>query len=166
MTPTRGTVFLVGFMGAGKTTVGRALARMLAWDFVDLDERIVEVEHRSIAAILGSAGEPYFRALEARLLDELRGRTRLVVACGGGTYAHEPSRSRIDSMGVAVWLQVPFALALSRCEGGVTRPLLRDPSQAETLYHARLPAYRKAPLRLEAEGMTPEEAAERIAALL
>jgi shikimate kinase len=159
-------VFLVGFMGAGKTTVGRALARVLSWDFVDLDERIVEEEHRSIAAILDSSGEPYFRALEARLLDDLRGRTRLVVACGGGTYAHEPSRSRIDSMGAAVWLQVPIALALSRCEGGTIRPLLRDPARAESLYHARLPAYRMAPLRIEAAGMSPEEAAERIAALL
>jgi shikimate kinase len=64
------------------------------------------------------------------------------------------------------WLQVPIALALSRCEGGTIRPLLRDPVQAETLYHARLPAYRRAPLRLEAAGMSPEEAAERIAALL
>ena len=166
MTPSRGMVFLVGFMGAGKSTVGRALARLMSWDFVDLDERVVEVEHRSIAAILDASGEPYFRALEAQLLDELRGRSRLVVACGGGTYAHEPSRSRIDSMGVAVWLQVPIALALSRCDGGTTRPLLRDPSQAETLYRARLPAYRKAPLRLEAEGISPQEAAERIAALL
>ena len=166
MLPEPSAVFLVGFMGAGKTTTGRALARLLGWEFIDLDERIVETERRGIAEILRASGEPYFRQLEARLLAELRGRGRLVVACGGGTYAHEGSRALIDGMGTAVWIQVPLDLALARCEKGAARPLLQGAAQAEALYRARLPAYRTAPLRLEAEGLSPDEAAQRIAALL
>src|SRR5436309_14232462 len=104
MTEPHGPIFLVGFMGAGKTTTGRALARLLGWDFVDLDERIVDVERRSIAEIFRQEGEAYFRRIEAEILGSIRGRPRLVVACGGGTYAQDGTRSLIDGMGRAVWL--------------------------------------------------------------
>ena len=83
----RGPIFLVGFMGTGKTTIGGALARLLRWDFVDMDARIAEQERRSISSIFGQEGEAYFRRLEIGVLESLRGRLRLVVACGGGIYA-------------------------------------------------------------------------------
>ena len=167
MPEARGPVFLIGFMGAGKTTAGRALARLLGWDFVDLDDRIVEDEGRGIAQIFKEDGEAYFRRREADLLKSLRGRSRLVVACGGGTYAAGPCRELIDGMGRAVWLLLPLAQVLERCAGqGQDRPLLRDVAQAEALYLARLPAYRAAPLRVDAEGLSPDQIAERIAALL
>lgn len=162
----RGAVFLVGFMGAGKTTIGRALAGLLGRPFVDLDERIVEAEGRSIARILEESGEPYFREREREVLLGLGRRPIQVVACGGGTYAHEPSRQVIDAAGTAVWLQVPPAVALARCGSGSGRPLLRSPEQALALYQARLPAYRSAPLHVDVDGLTPAEAAERIAAVL
>jgi len=161
-----GLVFLIGFMGAGKTTVGRALARIMGWDFVDLDEEIVGAEHRSIAQIFAHEGEKYFRRLEAEILASLRSRLRLVVACGGGTYANEESRTLIDRMGLAVWIQVPLEQALARCDKGPGRPLLRDEARAEALYRARLPFYRAAGLRVDAAGLTPEQIAERIARLL
>jgi len=159
-------VFLVGFMGAGKTTVGRALARLLGWEFVDLDDRIVEASGRSIPEIFAGRGEAHFRELEAEILADLRGRTRIVVACGGGTYAHDRSRALIDAIGRAVWLHAPLAQALARCENGPARPMLRDAAHAEALYAARLPAYRAAPLRVDIEGLGQEEVAERIADLL
>ena len=159
-------IFLVGFMGSGKTTTGRALAMLLGWEFVDLDERIVESEGRDIAAILRERGEPYFRQLEWRLLESMRGRPRVVVACGGGTYAHPPSHDSIDGMGTAVWLQLPIQTALQRCEVGRARPLLQGPAQAKALYRRRLPAYRSAPLHVDVEGLSPDEAAARIAARL
>ena len=162
----RGAVFLVGFMGSGKTTVGSALARLLAADFVDLDETLASREGRSVARIIEESGEPRFRDLETRLLSELRGRERLVVACGGGTYTHPPSRAIIDSSGTSVWLQVPLALALLRCVDGPARPLLRGTDQAEALFRARVPAYRLAALHVAIEGLSPEQAAERIASLL
>jgi shikimate kinase len=162
----RDAVFLVGFMGAGKTTVGRALAMLLGRLFIDLDDRIVALEGRSIAAILADSGEPYFRACERSVLSAIELRPPPVVACGGGTYAHEPSRRLIDSLGIAVWIQVPLEIALSRCQAGADRPLLRGPAQAHALYQARLPSYRSAPLHVDVEGLTPDEAAARIAALL
>jgi shikimate kinase len=166
MKEAREPIFLIGFMGAGKSTTGRALARLLAWDFIDLDDLIVDAERRSIPEIFRQEGEAYFRRVEVDLLKSLRGRSRLVVGCGGGTYAQAATRDLIDAMGRAVWLQVPLVQALARCEGGPARPLLKDAAQAEALYVARLPAYRSAPLRVEVEGLTPEQVAERIMAIL
>ncbi|HEU4401245.1 MAG TPA: shikimate kinase [Candidatus Polarisedimenticolia bacterium] len=166
MAEAKGPVFLVGFMGAGKTTTGKALARLLGWDFLDLDELIVAAERRSIAQIFQQDGEAHFRRVETEILAGLRVRPRLVVACGGGTYAWEASRALIDRIGRAVWIQVPLREALARCDSGPARPLLKDEDQAEGLYLARLPAYRSAPLCVEAEGLSPEEIAERVAALL
>jgi len=162
----RAPVFLVGFMGAGKTTIGRALGSLLGREFVDLDDLIVEQDGRSIARILEESGEPYFRDLEARLLAGLRGRGALVVACGGGTYAHPVSHAVIDGLGTAVWIQAPLAVMLERCGAGAGRPLLGTPDESRALYEIRLPAYRTAPLQVDVDGLTPEEAAERIAARL
>jgi shikimate kinase len=159
-------LFLVGFMGAGKTTVGQALARLLAWDFLDLDDAIVAAEGRDIARIFAESGEAHFRERERAVLAGLEGRRRLVVACGGGTYAHPPAAQLIDRLGVAVWLEVPIGLCLRRAAHGPPRPLLKGTRQAEALYRTRLPRYRAAPLRIEAERLTPEAAAERIVALL
>jgi shikimate kinase len=159
-------LFLVGFMGAGKTTVGQALARLLGWDFLDLDDAIEAAEGRSIARIFQESGEPHFRDRERELLAGLEGRRRLVVACGGGTYAHPPAAQVIDRLGVAVWVEAPLGLCLRRAAHGPPRPLLKGPRQAEALYRARLPRYRTAPLRIDAERLTPEAAAERIVALL
>jgi shikimate kinase len=162
----RASIFLVGFMGAGKTTIGRALGRLLVREFVDLDDRIAEEDGRSITRILQESGEPYFRDLETRILAALRGREALVVACGGGTYANPVSHAVIDGLGTAVWLQAPLPVMLARCGGGAGRPLLGRPEEAQALYLSRLPAYRTARLQIDVEGLTPDEAAERIAARL
>ena len=156
-------VFLVGFMGVGKTTTGRLLAPILGCDFLDLDDLIVAADGRPIPRILAESGEPFFRETERRLLAELDRDQPLVVACGGGTYAHAPSRRVIDAAGTAVWLQLPLVIALERCGAGEGRPLLRDPEQARALYAARLPAYRAAALHVDVEGLTPDEAAARVA---
>jgi len=161
-----GVVFLVGFMGAGKTTVGGILARLLRWDFVDLDELIVAADRRAIPVIFAAEGEAYFRRLEREILASLRGRSRLVVACGGGTYANDESRRLIDRMGRVVWIQVPLPQALARCEAAAGRPLLQGAAQADTLYRSRLPSYRAAGLHVDADGLSAEEVAERIAGLL
>jgi len=159
-------VFLIGFMGAGKTTVGRHLARLLGWDFLDLDERIVANERLGIAQIFAVKGEAYFRRLETEILASLPGRARLVVACGGGTYAHDESRRLIDHLGRAVWIRLPLEVALRRCAGDAGRPLLKTAAQADELYRRRLPSYRAASLHVDALGLSAEEVAERIAGLL
>lgn len=150
-------------MGAGKSTAGRALARRLGWDFLDLDEEIEAAEKRTITRIFAEEGEAYFRRQEAALLARLRGRVRLVVACGGGTYAQEKSRLLIDRIGLAVWIHVPLQEALRRCGPGIDRPLFKDAAQAEALYLKRLPSYRAAALRVDAAGLGPEQIAMRIA---
>lgn len=161
-----GLVFLIGFMGAGKTTVGRHLARLLGWDFVDLDEEIVAAERRSIPQIFALEGEAYFRRREGDILASLRDRTRLIVACGGGTYAHEDNRRLIDRLGRSVWIQLPLEVALRRCASVQGRPLLKDGAQAEALYRRRLPSYRAAALHVDAQDLSAHEVAERIAGLL
>jgi shikimate kinase len=162
----RRAIFLIGFMGAGKTTAGRALARLLGWEFIDLDERIVAADGRTIERIFREAGEPYFRRLETDILATLQKRPRIVVACGGGTYAQEASRALIDRAGIAVWVRVALQTALARCAGSAGRPLLRSAAQAEALYRRRLGSYRAAPLRVDADGLSPEEVAERIVGML
>ena len=159
-------VFLIGFMGVGKTTVGRHLARLLGWDFLDLDERIMAIERLDIAQIFAVKGEAHFRRLETEILASLDGRSRVVVACGGGTYAHEDSRRLIDRLGRAVWIRLPLEVALRRCAGETGRPLLKSAAQADELYRRRLPSYRSASLHVEAHGLSAEEVAERIAGLL
>ena len=162
----RGPIFLIGFMGAGKTTVGTSLAFRLGWDFIDLDDLVVESEGRSIARIFDEDGESHFRDLELRLLVSLEGGHRLVVACGGGTYAREEGRTVIDGMGRAIWLRIPLSRALERCADGTERPLLGDPARVEVLYRERLRWYRTAPYNLDTEGLTPEQAAEKIVSML
>lgn len=166
MTGSARAVFLVGFMGVGKSTAGRALARLLDWEFIDLDERIVATDGRSIEQIFREAGEPHFRRLEAGILASLQARPRIVVACGGGTYAQPANRERIAMMGPAVWIELPLETALLRCGGSAGRPLLHSVSQAEALYRRRLPAYRTAPLHVNAGGLEPEAVAEAIARIL
>lgn len=159
-------LFLVGFMGVGKSSTGRALARLLGWEFIDLDERIVAADGRSIERIFRESGESCFRALETDILSSLQDRPRIVVACGGGTYAREENRMLIGRMGRAVWIQLPLETALQRCAGSAGRPLLKSAAQAEDLYRRRLPHYRSAPYQVDAEGLGPEEVAECIARML
>jgi shikimate kinase len=156
-------IFLVGFMGAGKTTAGRALARLLGWEFIDLDERVVAADGRSIERIFREEGEVFFRRLESGILASLDGRDRIVVACGGGTYAQQANRELIDRMGLAVWIRLPLRAALARCAGSAGRPLLQTAAQAEALYRRRLPSYRAARLHVDADGLQAEEVAEAIA---
>jgi shikimate kinase len=101
---TRHQIYLVGFMGAGKTTAGRDLAGMLGWDFADLDEAICRSQNRSIAEIFAERGEPHFRRVETAVLAQLARVPRLVVATGGGTYVAEENRRLVEAAGWSVWL--------------------------------------------------------------
>lgn len=156
-------VFLVGFMGAGKTTVGALLARHLGREFLDLDTHIAEAEGRSIGQIFTGSGEAYFRELELKTLETLRGRTGLVVACGGGSYASDRGRSLIDRLGLTVWLDVSLAVGVARCRGERHRPLLADAAATRRLFDARRPLYALAAHRIDGTGLSAEQAATRIA---
>ena len=143
-------VYLCGCRGAGKTTVGRALAKRLGWQSVDIDEIIEQRERLTVAEIFARHGEAYFRAAERSvLLDHLPPR-HLVVATGGGTFADVQNRAAINRDGVSVWLDVPLDRLVARLPADGRRPLAADRAGFERLYHQRRTAYDQAHLRLDA----------------
>ena len=143
-------IYLVGFMGAGKTTVARALARRLDWQSVDVDELIEQRERQSVADIFAKHGEAYFRSLERQVLAEQMGPRHLVVATGGGTFADVQNRAAINNDGVSVWLDVPLDRLIGRVPAGGRRPLASDRAGFERLYYQRRAAYEQAHVRLDA----------------
>jgi shikimate kinase len=143
-------IYLVGFMGAGKSTVARALARRLGWEAVDVDETVERREHLSVSQIFASRGEPYFRTVERAVLFEQLGRPHLVVATGGGTFADPQNRAAINADGVSVWLDVPLERLIERVPADGRRPLAADRAGFERLYHVRRTAYMQAHVRLDA----------------
>jgi shikimate kinase len=145
-------LYLVGFMGAGKTTVARALAARLDWRAVDIDEVIEAREQATVADVFARHGEPYFRAVERAVLMEQIGSRNVIVATGGGTYADLQNRAVINADGVAVWLDVPLERLIARIPSDGRRPLAADRSGFERLYHQRRAAYQQAHVRLDAGG--------------
>ena len=162
-------IFLTGFMGAGKTAVGRRLGERLGLPFADLDEEIERRSGLTVREIFDRSGEPEFRRLERATLVELIDRPDLVLATGGGTPAFEPTARLLESGGVTVWLNPPFATIVERIGalGKQTRPLFRDETEAWRLYRSRLTAYRASDLRVDvAPGETEDEVAARVALLV
>jgi shikimate kinase len=143
-------VYLVGFMGAGKTSVGRALAARLDWQAVDIDELIEQREHLPVSEIFSRHGEPYFRAAEREVLAEQLASRHVVVATGGGTFVDPPNRAVINRDGVSVWLDAPLERLIARIPSDGRRPLAADRVALERLFNARRAAYEHAHVRLDA----------------
>jgi shikimate kinase len=143
-------VYLVGFMGAGKTSVARGLARRLDWRAVDIDELIEQREHQTVADLFAHRGEAYFRSVERAVLLEQVGRPHLVVATGGGTFIDPQNRSVIAHDGVSVWLDVPIERLIARVPADGRRPLAADRAEFERLFALRRPAYERADIRIDA----------------
>jgi shikimate kinase len=169
----RRVVVITGFMGAGKTTVGRALAKLLSEPFIDLDDAVREVEGRGPRELIDEEGEEYFREAETRALSHVleRGQAR-VVATGGGAWTLARNRSLVAEHGcLSVWLDAPFELCLRRIDGeGArdSRPFARDAERAARLYEERRAAYRQADLRVHVptDAGAEQLAAEIVAALV
>lgn len=160
------SVYLVGFMAAGKTTVGSLLAAELELPFVDLDALVVARSGRPIADIWREAGEPRFRALEREALVAVAGR-RAVVATGGGTMVERGNRELLRDTGTVLWLRVPFAVIWERCEeSNDLRPLWRDQAQLRRLYQERLPAYREADYAIDVTQEEPQAVARILARIV
>ena len=164
--PIRRLVLLLGFMGCGKTTVGRLLAERLAWRFVDLDEELERRQGRTINQVFAEQGEPFFRQVERRLLEECLQRAELeptVVALGGGTFAQPANAELIRARGgVTVWLECPLEELRRRCRGMTNRPLFRDAASFQLLYQQRLPFYQQADFRVDADRSDPAAVVEEI----
>ncbi len=161
-----GCIFLVGFMGAGKTSVGRAMAELIGFDFIDLDEIIQARAGKTISAIFAEDGEAAFRRMEREAIISYRGRKRTVVALGGGAYISEENRAIIRSIGKSVWLDCPLEICLKRTMGDDSRPLLKSELEMKRLYESRLPFYSLADFVVRSAGESIEEAARRIVEML
>lgn len=156
-------VYLVGFMGAGKTTVARALARRLDWRMEDIDDRIERRERRDIPTIFRQEGEAYFRAIEKEELVRLLPERGTVVATGGGTIVDPVARELMLRDGAVIWLDAPFETILQRVPLDGRRPLASDRTAMERLYNQRLMAYSRAHLRVDAGHRSVEELVDQIA---
>jgi shikimate kinase len=166
-------VFLVGFMGAGKSSVGRALGQRLSWLFEDLDDRVVQSEGRSIAEIFCHSGEAAFRLVEHSALKQVcselkRGASR-IIALGGGAFAQRANMDLLRSSGAPiVFLSAPVEELWARCarqaaENGIERPLLQDLDQFRALHDSRRKSYMKASLKIETAGLGVDAIAAEIA---
>ena len=145
-------LYLVGFMGAGKSTVARALGARLRWRVEDVDLRIEARERRSIATIFAQSGEAYFRQAERQVLSELLPQREIIVATGGGTFVEPDSRALMLADGAVAWLDVPFTRLLQRIPADGRRPLASDRAKMEQLYARRQLAYAEAHVRIDASG--------------
>ena len=160
---------LAGFMGSGKTTVGRLLAAQLGRRFVDLDERVEQAAGVTIREIFERSGEQRFRELEREILVRVLGEIAggggaAVVALGGGTWTFAQTQNRLllqNAGATMVWLDCPLEELVGRCATMTNRPLFRDEASVRDLYHQRLPSYRTADFRVDGSG-EPREVVARI----
>lgn len=157
-------IYLIGFMGAGKTTVGRELGRRIGAPFFDLDDLVESAEKMSIKDIFAQHGEPYFRKRERDILRSTHYLEDAVIATGGGTFTFEENIQFIQSEGVSVYLSAPYSLLRSRIgDKAAERPMFRDDIAAHELYNTRLRFYKMSDIILDIrEDETPMEIVERI----
>src|SRR5512139_1979955 len=162
-------VVLVGFMGSGKTSVGRELARKLRADFVDMDERIERVAGKPIREIFSAEGEPAFREREKAALREALSVPGRVVATGGGAFLDEGNRTLLSAYAPVVYLEARAETLLARLPGKSDRPLLRGEDRGRIvrdLLARRAPGYQRADHTVATDGLTVGEVADRVVALL
>jgi len=159
-------LFLVGFMAAGKSTIGKTLAKRLGYEFLDSDAIIESNAGRSIPEIFASLGEDEFRNLERNTLKSLSGLTRAVVALGGGAYIAEENREILRSIGITIWIDCPFELCWSRVSKETHRPLLKSYTEMAALLEERRPAYERADLKIEIGSRPPARIVREIIEVL
>ncbi len=158
------TVFLCGFMGCGKTTVGKIAAKKLGCTFCDTDDMIVEDQKMSIPDIFAQKGEPYFRKVEAEIVKSMCGKPA-VVACGGGAMLNPDTAAAAAESGAVVFLDVDFETCYERICDDKNRPIAASSSKEELRerFNARRDIYlRHSTIQLDSSG-SPMETADKIA---
>lgn len=161
------TVFLCGFMGCGKSTTGKILAKNLGLSYIDSDEFIVEQEGMTIPEIFEKKGEPYFRKVEAEVIKSLCGKNA-VVSCGGGAMLNSDTAAYARENGCVVFMDVPFESCYERIKGDSNRPIVINstPEELKQLYFKRYPIYRQNATIMAECLSTPLNSAEIIKNLL
>ena len=165
-------VVLIGFMGAGKTTVGLALAKRLRWNFLDLDDVIEERERRTVAEIFALFGESAFRSMEsealAALLQDRQAGSDLILALGGGAFVQKENRDALSSAGaITVLLEAPVEELRRRCRAERTvRPLARQDARFNELFAARRADYALARFTVQTMNKSVQQVTAEIEKLL
>ncbi|MBM3812985.1 MAG: shikimate kinase [Acidimicrobiia bacterium] len=159
-------LYLVGFMGSGKSTVGRLLADDLGWSFVDLDDEIEAEAKVTITEIFQQLGEPEFRKREHEALQKRVRKVQcgvpMVISLGGGAYTAQANVEMVADNGVSIWLDCPLERVRNRTAGQQHRPLARDPQRFEQLYHERIASYAQADYRIAIDSDDPMAAVREI----
>jgi len=161
-------VVLTGFMAVGKTAVGRRLAKRLGYDFVDTDRLIEQNASMSVAEIFDKLGEGEFRRRERELVASLSPTAPTVFATGGGTFVDEENQPRLKAIGVVVCLVTSLETVLHRVGRNESRPLASGDARARLaeLYERRKPAYGRADVLVETDGLSVEQAVSRVLAMI
>jgi len=160
-------IVLIGFMGAGKSTVGPILAERLRWRFRDADQELEAEAGATIAHLFSTLGEPAFRQTEAQIVARLCTANATVLALGGGAIETESTRSILfnSTKTCVVFLQAPLEVLIERCErqpDAAVRPVLRQREALRQRFEARLPHYQAAHLTLNTEGLDPHSVADQL----
>ena len=159
-------LFLIGFMGTGKTTVAAWLSARLGWSLVEMDDLLENQEGQRISQVFADRGEDYFRQQESRLLERICQGQRQVVSCGGGVPLKEENRVLLGRFGRAVWLTASPETILERVKRDENRPLLQErktPESIAALLESRQEAYQQAAYwRVDTEGKTIPRIGEEI----
>jgi shikimate kinase len=159
-------VILCGFMATGKSSVGRRLAEVLGYDFLDMDAAIEAEESISIPQIFSSRGEPAFRELESRMVDRIAKQNRHVIATGGGTVVNPVNLEKLKRCGILINLTADVQTILSRAGSGDDRPMLRAADREErirSLMERRAHAYAQADFSIDTSSLTVDEVVQLIA---
>lgn len=162
-------VFLIGYMGVGKTTLGKRLANALGLPNFDLDKEIVKMESQSVNELFANGGELHFRELESRLLKDFCNRKEsFVLSTGGGTAASPGNMDVMKTAGTVVWLDMPVEVILSRLGRSAERPLLKEVPQEKrdefikVHFAERQPLYREAHIKFDASSVNAAKLADLV----
>lgn len=156
-------IVLVGFMGAGKSTVGPLLARRLGWPFLDLDDEIQAAAGRTVPEIFATEGEAAFRAAERAAAERVGARAPLVLATGGGAFTVAETRGALQRGALTVWLRCDLEALLLRIPADGSRPLAANRATIAPLLRTREPSYALADLTVDTSGTAPDDVARIIA---
>lgn len=159
-------IFMIGFMGVGKTSTSRALSRKLGVKEIDTDAMIVEQEKKSISEIFADEGEEYFRAKETELIDKIGEMAPCIISCGGGMAMREVNVEKMKKIGKVVWLTATPETIYSHVKDSTNRPLLNGNMNVpyiKSLMDAREPKYRKAAdIIIQTDGCVPAQVADKV----